>query len=240
MRPFTSALAMAGALTFASTAALAMPVTHSLTATMDGTPLVTLPTGPGAIVDAQVQVFAPTFGGGFPFVLNDGDTIEIDFTVTGPGLTLTDLGVGEDEFLVTGVFQTSSLFDFGTDNPGGAPVLHYDRSTTVTVTNFTGDYPGNPIVSGTASTFATSPSVTMFSRGNYTDSTVTLFEFTISSTFSNFVLDPAFSAFSGPLEITGGSTLLAVDQVTPAPAPGALAMMGFGLIGLIAARRRIH
>lgn len=241
MRNFTSALALAGTLALGSTAALAMPVTHTLTATIDANDIFEVPNpinlNGGVAGTARLQIVPITYSG-FPFTLNDGDTLEIDYSVINGGLTLNDLGFGLDELVTFGGLATNSPFDPLTDNPGQDTVLTFDHSTTVTLSNFAGDYPGNPLTwSDSAINFA--PTVSMAMRGNFTDSSVTLFDFSISRTFTNIVFQPGFGAFSGPITATGftGSALF-LDELTPAPAPGALALMGFGLFGLIAARRR--
>lgn len=221
-------------LLLASTAAVATPVTHSLTATIDGNPLAS---SVGQI-NGQTRVFTRyrvIQETGFPFVLNQGDTIETTYTVTNGGLTLTDNGPGQDETLLH-ILPINSPFVQSVDNPGSLPVVVYHRTTSLTVANSTGDYAGDSLVTNVLSTSGV-PAVSLFDINNYTDSSVTLFNFTISSTFTSIVFQPGFELYEGPIEYVGGGNFITLDQFSTVPAPGSLVLLGFALLSLSMRRR---
>lgn len=235
----TITFAIAGVVALVSSAAHAVPVTHSFSATIDSTSGFVLP-GPFAdqFAGSEVRFFPGVSSDAtYPFSLADGDTIEVDVSVTGLGLAITDAGFGLSELISFGSFTQDVGFDPGIDNPGGDTVLTYDRTVTVTVDSFAGSLDGPLTVTSTLENLAPAFSLSAFL--NFTDSSVTLFDFTISATYSNFVYGAGFESYAGE-DIEGGLGIAIVaDDLLPVPAPGAAALLGFGLVGF-AARRRIR
>lgn len=241
MRHFTSALAAVGALTLASTAALAMPVTHNLSMTIDApavfdTPIISpvLGVGTGSFYAGAVYT-------GLPLTYVEGDTIELEVTVNGGGIVMNDgAATGLDEILFGFDYSFIDVpFDGLTDNPNFDFVISYDRSTTVTVTNYTGDLANSTIMSSINGVQSTGPLLTQASRGNYTDSTVSITQFTISSVFTNINFLPGFEIYAGSQTLdTNDTSIFAFHEFAGVPAPGALALLGFGLVGLGLRRSR--
>lgn len=231
------ALAVAGLIGLASSVTNATPVTHSFSTTVDGASVFTLP-GPftGQFAGAEVRFFTGLSStASYPFTLADGDTIELDVSVTGPGLTLTDTGFGLPELVSFGSFTQDVDFFVPDDNPDEDIVVTYDRTVTVTVDDFSGSLDGPLTISSTLEGLA--PAFALSAFLNFTDSSVTLFDFTISATYSNFVYGAGFESYAGD-DIDGGSSILLVaDDLLPVPAPGALALLWVGLLG-VAVRRR--
>lgn len=218
-----------------STSVFAAPVTHRLTAIIDGNPLVTL-NSPFNDINRVFSRYNVTQETGFPFILNEGDTIETEYTVINGGLTLQDKGFGLDEMLFQ-LLPINSSFVPSIENPNSRAVVVYKRTTSVTASHFTGDYNGDTLVTDVRSTSGV-PAVSLFDINNFTDSSVTLFNFTISSTFTDIVFQPGFDSYEGPIEYIGGGDFITLDQFSPlsAPSPGALALVSFGLMGLTARR----
>lgn len=231
--PAISAMLVLVSTALVSTPIMAMPVTHKLTATIDGNPLVTSDSPFNGLnrVFTRYQVTQET---GFPFVLNEGDTIETAYTVINGGLTLRDSGFGLDEMLFQ-LLPINSPFVPSLENPNSQAVVVYRRTTSVTATNFLGDYAGDTLVTNVRSTSGV-PAVSLFDINNFTDSAVTLFNFTISSTFTDIDFQPGFEAYAGPIEYVGGGDFITLDQFAPisVPAPGTLVFLGLGLLGCVA------
>lgn len=218
--------------------ATATPVTHSFSATVDGTSGIDVSgAATGTFAGSELRIFPGISSTpGYPFAFADGDTIEVDVTVTGPGLTLTDAGFGLNEIIAFSAFTQDSTFDFLADNPGEDTVISYDRTVTVTVDSFSGALAAGPLTVATALENI-APAFSMSAFLNFTDSSVTLFEFTMTATYSNFVYGAGFESYAGD-DIEGGlNTLIVADDLLPVPAPGALALLGFGLLGLCVRRR---
>lgn len=168
------------------------------------------------------------------FTITAGDTIETNITISNGGLTLQNGAAGTNEVLRFG--WNVPGFNVNAQNPGLMPVVTYNRTNELIINSFGGSLNVTPDVVDTFSQPA--PTFNQFYIGNITDSIVTLTNFTIRTTFHSIVFDAPFDQdFSLPIEITSNS-LLAIDQVYPAPAPGAIALLGFGLLG-IGMRRRV-
>lgn len=231
-------LAVAGLVGLGASMANATPVTHSFSATIDGTSGIDVSgAANGQFAGSELRIFPGVSSTpGYPFAFADGDTIEVDVTVTGPGLTLTDAGFGLNEIIAFSAFTQDSTFDFLADNPGEDVVISYDRTVTVTVDSFSGVLAAGPLTVATALENI-APAFSMSAFLNFTDSSVTLFEFTMTATYSNFVYGVGFESYAGD-DIEGGlNSFIVADDLLPVPAPGAIALLGFGLLGLVARRR---
>jgi len=92
-----------------------------------------------------------------------------------------------------------------------------------------GDYTGGlPSHAGTFTTPNVSLAQVVF--GNLTNSTMTFTSFNIVTAYVDIV------PLGAPIN---NAFLLICDQVTPAPAPGAMLLLGFGVLGLVAACLRL-
>lgn len=172
-------------------------------------------------------------GGLVSGVINQGDVVETNVTIINGGLTL-DSGPqgGSDELLV----QTFGVpgFNINTENPLQEPLLEITRTHELIVQSHTGAL--NTLAAYTDTFTNISPQFSNAYEGNITDSMVTLTSFTLRTTYDAITfLSPFDQQLSLPVEITG-STIFALDQRV-VPAPGALALLGFGLLGLAVRRR---
>lgn len=213
--------------------AQAAPVTHNLALSFDGS-------APDVDFDDFVSSNGTTFrlrsfgiGPITPFSLGEGDTVNMTLTFTGGGLTISDSSFGEQLFSMN---LTTSSFDGFTDNPGRDPVVTYDRTREVTVTSFSGDYDGPFTQDPSIGNSIGAPTFGLSALGPFTDTTLTIFEMTITSTYTNIAYQPGFEVWQGAL--VDGFNLTVFDELDFVPAPGALALIGVGLIGLGAVRRQ--
>lgn len=221
---------IAGVLVQAAPAA-ATVFTHNVT--FDASSIINLGTF-GTPTGTQRVQLVPPGGNTNSFTITSGDTIETNVTFTNGGLTLESVGGATQEVLFMGYNVPG--FDINAENPGFAPVVTYDRTTELIVNSFSGSLNATPDFINTFS--QPSPTFNNFYLGNITDSIVTLTNFTIRTTFNSIVFETPFDQdFSLPIEVTS-SSFIATDQIYPAPAPGALALLGLGLLGLAARRRK--
>lgn len=190
------------------------------------------PTGTVQLGTQRIQL-APTPLGEFAATLNQGDVIETNFTITNGALTLESLQSGSDEIIAL-TFASTTPFDVNAENPNLDPVVELTRTHELIVNAHTGTLNLISPYTDTVSLFG--PSFANFYRGNITDSVVNLTSFTLRTTYDaiNFV-SPFDQQFSLPVDIQSGTFIVADQRVVPAP--GALALLGFGLLGLTWRRR---
>lgn len=223
-------------------ALMAQPATAAVftfNKTIDANSIIDLGTSPFFDATGTQQLgtqrgqISPTPLGEFGATLNQGDVIETNFTVINGGLNLESLQSGSDEIIAL-TFALTTPFDVNAENPNLDPLVELTRTHELIVNAHTGSLNLTSPYTDTVSLFG--PSFSNFYRGNITDSVVSLTSFTLRTTFDviNFVA-PFDQQFSVPVDIQSG-TFLAVDQRV-VPAPGALALLGFGLLGLSARRR---
>lgn len=220
--------AVATTLVLGSTTSFAAPVTHALSITYDGTAPILDTTFTGPTLSFHNRGFGTASIA--PFAVGEGDTIETTINFTGGGLTLNagPSPVSQGFFLNF----SSSAFNFSTHNPDNDPVLSYDRTREGAVTSFTGDYSGDVVnAPQVGAPPNASPSFQVGALGDFTGSTVTIFQMTLTSTFTNIAYLPGFESWDGTLLDTVSLSVLEINSVT-VPTPGALALLGFGLIGL--------
>lgn len=231
---------MATVIGLCATSAQAVPITHNVSLTVDAPAVfnigVNSTLGPGTLSSYGNAVYT-----GFPLTFADGDTIELDVTVNGGGIVMNNgPTAGALEALFGFRYRVSDIpFDQPTDNPTNAFMMTYDRTTTVTVTNFTGDLVSNTIVSSFVGGTNNTPAFNQISVGNYTNSTVSLTQFTIATTFTNINFLPGFETYASFQSITATNpNVLVLHENLGVPLPGALALIGVGLLGLVGLRRK--
>lgn len=238
---FKSSIA-ALALSLSLFSAQAAPVTHQVTAIFDGQPVVQFDNNsPLRTQDYRLSFYQAEQYSGFPFTFVDGDTIEMTFNFTNGGITLADKGFGEPENFLIPSLSIDPDFDFGIDNPDFNEVMSYDVNSTITIGNFTGDLTSNTFNRSFTDFPSVAPRFSTSFRDNITDSTVTISEMTISSTFTNIMYLPGFEQYSSFQTISApNGFLITFDEVAPLPVPlpGALALIGVGLFGVFSLRRK--
>lgn len=171
-------------------------------------------------------------GGTFSASINQGDVLETNVTVINGGLTLESFQAGSNEIL----FQSIGVvgIDPVTFNPNQDPVMEITRTHELIVHSSTGDL--NVVSPFTSTQTLLSAQFSNFFAGNITDSSVTLTSFTLRTTYDAITfLSPFDQQLSLPIDIATNG-IIALDQRV-VPAPGALALLGFGLLGLSLRRR---
>ena len=151
------------------------------------------------------------------FTLNDGNIIDSTVTFDNP-VGLSDPIEGQNETFAI-IWGPAVGFDAGTYT-----VTRIQQVTSIG--GASGDYTG--VLPSHASTF-TAPNVSLAQVvfGNLTNSTMTFTSFNIVTAYVGIV------PLGAPIN---NAFLLICDQVTPAP--GAMLLLGFGVLGLVAAHRR--
>ncbi len=238
---------------FAAALLLSFGVTSGARATIftydltygSSTPLVTLDPFNVGGNNGRLRLFGETSGAA-PLTINDfhdGDTVTINFTFGGGGLTLQDTGspfLGNVEALAGLAFTVNGWTPpGGTIDPGDPLVYTADIHSTLSVTGYSGDLTSSFIDTGTM--YAV-PSLTASLEiqfvANITNSSVALTSFTISRTFSNFIIYNEATNDPYP-DFTAAVANIAVLDDSSVPAPGALALLGLGLIGFGGLRRKL-
>lgn len=205
-----------------------------------------------AVVNDNAFVLAPNTGrlrifnetsGALPVSVTgfaDGDTIALNVTFGGSGLSLQDLGnpfIGPVEFMSFGALLLNG-WDQLTDNPSNATVMTLDTSTTITITGFTGSLTNTVFNASATGVVAVSPSLVLSQAFDFTTSNANITSLTFSRTFSNIQFVSPFDGLSLPNDFTGLASALVLDDSAGVPAPGALALLGLGVFGVGAVRRR--
>ncbi len=236
--PLTT-LAAAALVSLGFTASASATV-HTFNLSYSDTPLATLDPFVIAGNPGRLRVFNDGPGTLAVNGFQDGDSVSIDFTVGGAGLHLQDTGnpfltnievIGLNAFLLSG-------WNPSIDNPNNHVVYTADNQTTLTITGYSGDLTSTTFSTGVFSASATAPALNATFGGNITNSDVWLTSFNITRTWSNIQFVNEFSGLSLPMDFTANGQMIAIDDNAAVPAPGALTLLGLGLLGFGGLRRR--
>lgn len=168
-----------------------------------------------SVLGIRIRETAPITGF-TPFQIQAGDFLETTVSFTSP--------VGFQDFAqVTNAFANTERFSVTYRSPD--PVVGTQevvRTTSVSILGAAGDFLGNPppFTNGTSSTTVSFINQTDF--GNLTDSFMT---------FTGFVITTEIHSITSNVNTYDSVTIGILDEFI-VPAPGALALLGFGLIGL--------
>lgn len=172
----------------------------------------------GPLLESRYRLWV--LGSSFdPFTLAAGDTLITTVTFDAPLSIINPTSLGDEAISLR---YTSGE----TAGPGG---WLRDHSISITIDGAAGGFLGTP--SDISDSFVFPEGLTIaysqFTADNLTDSSMTLTGFTITNTVN--AIDPhvPFDSLS----------MFILDDGISVPAPGALALLGFGLLGLAGRRR---
>lgn len=209
-------------------------------ATIDANAIINVGTIPitligGSTIGTQRFQIGSNQGGPFSAAINQGDVLETNVTVINGAWTLeSGPQAGSDEILFQSI--DADVFNPPVDNPNQDPVMEITRTHELIVHSSTGDL--NVVSPFTNTQTLTTAQFSNFFTGNITDSAVSLTSFTLRTTYDSITfLSPFDQQLSLPINVTTNGIISLDQRVLDVPAPGALALLGFGLLGLGLRRR---
>jgi hypothetical protein len=177
-----------------------------------------------------------------PFAINgfqSGDTISVNFNVGGAGLHLQDTGnpfIGNQENFGLGGFVLDG-WNQSVSNPTQQIIYTADVQIAFTATGYTGALVSPSLSQALNGYQARGAFLPSFITANVTNSSVWLTSFNITTTLNNLQFANDFSYLALPANFTSLGVMFAADDL-PVPAPGALALLGLGLLGIGGLRRK--